>query len=180
MQQSKKSVTARVPQDLYDKCNQHYENMTDAVIAGLELLCNQNCNTNVIASGEFKVQIEERDVKIKELQNLNNSLVKELENYNEPENKKILELQNIRVQDLQEQLRVKDQQQDARIADLKEQIQALNEQLKIKDEQLRTKDDQIEKVNEIMKGQVANIFNLTNIKLLPPENKKRWWEFWKN
>jgi hypothetical protein len=35
--------------------------MTDAVIDGLELLCNKNCNTNVIA-------IEER---IKDLQNYN-------------------------------------------------------------------------------------------------------------
>jgi hypothetical protein len=51
MQQLKKSVTARIPIELYDKCNQQYENITDAIIAGLEMLCNQsktNCKTDVI------------------------------------------------------------------------------------------------------------------------------------
>ena len=101
MQQSKKSVTARIPQELYDKCNQQYANMTDAVIDGLELLCNQNCKTNVIAIEELNARIEERDVKINELQNLNESLVKELENHKEPANKEILELYNFRITDLQ-------------------------------------------------------------------------------
>lgn len=174
MQQSKKSVTARVPQDLYDKCNQHYENMTDAVIAGLELLCNQNCNTNVIAIGEFKAQIEERDVKIKELQNLNDSLIKEIENHNEPENQKILELQNIRVQDLQERLNVKDQLQEARIADLKEQIQTLNEQI-------NKKDSQIEDSNKNVFAQANSLYNLTRENKLLPAEKKSFWQslkFW--
>ena len=51
MQQVKKSVTARIPIELYDKCNQQYENMTDAIIIGLETLCNQSetiCKTDVI------------------------------------------------------------------------------------------------------------------------------------
>lgn len=47
--------------------------------------------------------------------------------------------------------------------------------------QLRTKDDQIEKLNENMHGQVANIYNLTkDTKLLPETRsaKKQWWKFW--
>ena len=65
----KKSVTARIPLELYDKCNQHYENMTDAVIAGLELLCktdcktdcnqcNTDCNTDVITINNLQNQIK--------------------------------------------------------------------------------------------------------------------------
>ena len=43
----KKSVTARIPIELYDKCNQQYKDMIDAIIAGLEMLCNQS-KTDVI------------------------------------------------------------------------------------------------------------------------------------
>jgi uncharacterized membrane protein YqiK len=174
MAESKVMVSARIPKELYDKCNQQYKNMTDAVIDGLGLLCNQNCNTNVIAIGEFKAQIEERDVKIQELQNLNDSLIKKIENHNEPENQKILELQNIRVQDLQEQLRVKDQQQEARIADLKEQIQTLNEQIK-------KKDSQIEDSNKNVFVQANSLYNLTRENKLLPAEKKSFWQslkFW--
>jgi predicted RNase H-like nuclease (RuvC/YqgF family) len=173
MQQSKKSVTARIPQELYDKCNQYYENMTDAVIAGLELLCNTNCNTDVIAIGESKAQIEERDTKIKELQEFNDSLIKEIKNYKEPKN--ILELQNTRFQDLQEQTKVKDQLQEARIADLKEQIQTLNEQIK-------KKDSQIDDSNKNVFAQANSLYNLTKENKLLPGEKKSFWKslkFWK-
>jgi hypothetical protein len=171
MQQQKKSVTARIPKELYDKCNQQYANMTDAVIDGLELLCNQNCKTSVITIEELNAQIEERDVKIKELQNLNNSLVKELENHKEPE---ILQIQNIRIQELQDQLSKKDENQKDRITDLKEQIQSLNEQINKKDKLL-------EELNQTLLAQASNIYNLTqNPKLLPENKVKRWWEFWKN
>jgi chromosome segregation ATPase len=186
MQQSKKSVTARVPQDLYDKCNQHYGNMTDAVIAGLELLCNTKCNTDVIAIGEFNAQIEERDSKIRELQDLNDSLIKEFENNKEPA--KILELQNIRIQDLQEQLRVKDVLQETRINDmherikltdsyqqnrindLKAQIQNLEDQLKIKDEQLDKRDSEIKNLTTITESQIRS-FKMIG-------TKKPFWKFW--
>jgi hypothetical protein len=100
MLQGTKSVTARIPQELYDKCNQQYKNMTDAVIEGLKLLCKTDCKTEVITIGETNIQIEERDIKIKELQNLNDSLLKELENHKEP-SKEILELYDFRIKDLQ-------------------------------------------------------------------------------
>lgn len=163
MQQQKKSVTARIPQELYDKCNQKYANMTDAVIDGLELLCNQNCKTSVIATKELNAQIEERDVKIHEL-------VKELENHKEPE---FLQLQ-FRIQDLQNQLNAKDENQKDRITDLKEEINLLHDQLKIKD-------SQIAELNDNLKGQVANIFNLTQNTKLLSEPKKSFWaslKFW--
>jgi chromosome segregation ATPase len=183
MQQSKKSVTARIPQELYDKCNQRYENMTDAVIAGLELLCNQNCNTNVIAS----------EGTIKDLQNYNETLIKELEDLKkQPENKEFLQIQNIRIQDLQEHIKIKDNQQEvrikdlqeqnkvkdqlqeARIADLKEQIQALNEQIK-------KKDIQIEDSNKNVFAQANSLYNLTRENKLLPAEKKSFWQslkFW--
>ncbi|MFZ2500146.1 hypothetical protein [Methanosarcina sp.] len=69
--------------------------------------------------------------------------------------------------------------QQARIEDLKTQIQALYDQLHVKD-------DQIEKLNENMHKQAVHIQTLIqensrlNIKLLPEsiEDKKPWWKFW--
>ena len=96
-------------------------------------------------------------------------------NTNENNNVKQIEEKNTRIKELQEQIKVNDGHQQARIDDLKDQIQELHNQL-------RTKDTQIEKLNENIRGQVANIYNLTkgNNKLLPENNKKRWWEFWRN
>jgi predicted nucleic acid-binding Zn-ribbon protein len=183
MQQTKKSVTARIPQELYDKCNQQYENMTDAIIDGLELLCNQNCNTNVITNGET----------IKDLQSQNETLIRKLEDLKkQPENKEVLQIQNTRIQDLQEQIKikesqqetrikdlqeqnkVKDQLQEARIADLKEQIQTLNEQIK-------KKDSQIEDSNKNVFAQANSLYNLTRENKLLPTEKKSFWQslkFW--
>lgn len=172
---AKKSVTVRVPNELYDMCNKNYDSISDAVIAGLELLFVTNCNNSVIAIEELNVKIEERDVKIKEL-------VKELENHKEPEI-----LQNIRIQDLQEQLKVKDALQEAlqeriksndfhqqnRIDDLKAQIQNLQEQLKIKDEQLDKRDSEIKNLTTITESQIRNP------KMIEAQGaKKPWWRFW--
>lgn len=177
MQQMKKSVTARIPQELYDKCNQQYKNMTDAVIDGLELLCKQNCNTDVITNG------------IRDLQNYNEILIKELETLKQPENK---EIQNIRIQELQEQIKIKESQQEVRIKDLQEQNKAkdqlqearisdLKEQIQTLNEQIKKKDSQIEDSNKNVFAQANSLYNLTRENKLIPENKvKKWWEFWRN
>jgi hypothetical protein len=107
----------------------------------------------------------------------------------------LLELQDAKIRELQEQIKVKENQinikdndelQQARIDDLKIQIQALYGQMSIKDEQLHTKDEQIEKLNENMHKQAVHIQSLIqensrlNIKLLPDnaEKSKPWWRFW--
>jgi len=177
MQPMKKSVTARIPMDLYDKCNQQYENMTDAVIAGLKLLCNQNeiiCKTDVININEHKKSIEEKDEKIKELQNYNENLLRELESIKnkEPNTKGILQLHEARIKDLQEQIKIKDDLQDARIKDL------LN-QLAIKDQQLEKKDVQLENLTNTMQSQAINIHDMLNQKSIEASgNEKPWWKFW--
>src|SRR5208337_775982 len=89
----------------------------------------------------------------------------------------ILELQEAKIRELQEQIKIKENQidatdndklQQARIDDLKIQIQALYGQMSIKDEQ-------IEKLNENMHKQAVHIQSLIqensrlNTKLLPEE-----------
>jgi hypothetical protein len=109
MQQGKKSVTARIPKDLYDKCNQYYENMTDAVIAGLKLLC----NTDVI---------DISDTTIKDSQNI---LQLELA-YNE----KLLDNHQQGIEEFKEQIQELKE-------DHKNEVNRLVDQLKEKDSQIK-------------------------------------------
>ena len=97
MQPKKKQITARIPVELHDKCNALYDNMTDAIIAALEMLCNaernaneSNCNANCNANepvcnanesinGELHARIEEKDILINELRSQNNILAGQLQ-----------------------------------------------------------------------------------------------------
>jgi hypothetical protein len=101
MQPKKKQITARIPVELHDKCNLLYDNMTDAIIAALEMLCNANCNAECNAdesncnancnanesvcnasesiNGELHVRIEEKDILITELRSQNNILSGQLQ-----------------------------------------------------------------------------------------------------
>jgi len=136
MQPKKKQITARIPAELHDKCNALYDNMTDAVIAALEMLCNANCNADRNAdepncnancnasesiNGELKVRLEEKDVLINELRS----------------------------------------------------------QMNILAGQLQTKDTQIEKQSYHIQSLIQENSRL-NVKLLPEaqEAKKPWWRFW--
>jgi Mg2+ and Co2+ transporter CorA len=157
MSQEKVHVGARIPKDLAMKCEQRYGNMTNAINIALELLFNQSEN------------ITENNVDKTE----NN--VDKIENDNEVIESKIrVEERDIRIQDLKEQIKAKDENQLARIADLKETIISLNDQLNKKDKLL-------EELNQTLLAQASNIYNLTqNPKLLPENKVKRWYEFWKN
>ena len=167
MAENKKRLNIAIPMELYTKVTDRGHGITEAIVEGLKLFLDP--------------PTEQYESTIKELQVYNETLVKELESFKNPE---ILQTQNIRVQDLQEQQearikdlqeqnKVKDQLQEARIADLKEQIQTLNEQIK-------KKDSQIEDSNKNLFAQANSLYNLTNTKLLPEntENKKPWWRFW--
>jgi predicted RNase H-like nuclease (RuvC/YqgF family) len=196
MQLKKRQITARIPEELYEKCNAKYDNMTDAVIAGLEMLCNAecnannancnaeevkcnascnanevNCNANCNADestiNELNTQIEEKTAKVQELQDINETLTKEIENIknNNSDNKESLQLQ-IRIQEMQERLKEKDESQQERIVDLKEEITVLRKQLD-------TKDDTIKNLTTITESQ------LKGYKLIEaPGAKKPWWRFW--
>jgi len=123
----------------------------------------------------FKAQ--QYESRVKDLQKHNETLVKELEDLKdkEPGNKEILQLQNIRMQDLQEQLKINDTHQQSRVDDLKAQIQNLQDQLKIKDEQIEKKDSQINNLTTITSYQLSH----TNQKAIEaPRNKRPWWRFW--
>jgi hypothetical protein len=149
MQQQKKSVTARIPQDLYDKCNQQYDNMTDAIIEGLELLCNTDRKTGVIS---VELLHEEKDKKITELQSQIETLEENLRN-KEPNNLQVYEARL--------------EEKEFRITDL----QSYNESLK------KELEDNKQMHNNYML-QMQTIINQRAIEA-PGAKKKRFWEIWK-
>jgi hypothetical protein len=178
MLQDKVHVGARIPKELFDKCVQHFGNMTNAINDGLTLLveqtenncstlensCSTNCQTTEnICSTDVNTNMslfEEKDKIIKDLQNSIENLSKELLKTGPQD------------QLLQESFQL-------RIADLKEQIMSLQEQIKVKDNQLSTRDEEIKQINDNLKGQALIIHNLTQEKkLLAENNKKPWWRFW--
>jgi hypothetical protein len=87
---AKKSVTVRIPNELYDMCNKNYDSISNAVIAGLELLFVTNCNKDVITISELQAQIEEEE-----------KIIKELQTQNKEPNKEILQLYEARLTELQ-------------------------------------------------------------------------------
>jgi len=95
------------------------------------------------------------------------------------ENTEFREVQEARIKELHEQIKVTDEHQQNRINDLKAQIQALYDQL-------HTKDDQITQLNEVTQKQAVHIQSLIqensklNTKLLPENTKinRPWWKLW--
>lgn len=95
------------------------------------------------------------------------------------ENTEFREVQEARIKELHDQIKVTDEHQQNRINDLKAQIQALYDQL-------HTKDDQISQLNEVTQKQAVHIQSLIqensklNMKFLPEntEKKKPFWKFW--
>ena len=186
MPQEMVHVGARIPKELFNRCKTKTGNITSAIIDGLNLLCETDCitqeNNCKTSMEEFEAQIEERDSKIRELQELNDSLIKEFENNKEPA--KILELQIISLQEqlrvkdvlqetLHERIKVTDSHQQNRIDDLKAQIQNLQDQLKIKDEQLDKRDSEIKNLTTITESQIR-----TYKMIEAPSTKKPFWKFW--
>ena len=189
MPENKKRINAFIPFEYYSKIAQSEESFSDFITKTLTFYFNsqedqknnETIKTQLIESNLQNEKLkEEKESKIKDLQDRNEILVKELENLknNEPNNKEMLQLQ-LRIQELQNQLNAKDESQKDRITDLKNQIQILQDQL-------HTKDEQIKDQNENMHKQAVHIQSLIqensklNTKLLPEntEYKKPWRRFW--
>lgn len=184
MSENKKRINVYIPKEMYIKIDKSEYSLTDAIIKGLDLLFTSSKEYDENENNQDILQLQAR---IKDLQNDNGTLIKELEELKnkEPENNNILQLQKSKITELQDQIKVKDDQikvndgnQNNRIGDLKNNIYLL-------DNQLRTKDDQIEKLNENIHKQAVHIQTLIqensklNNKLLP-ENTKTKKSFWKS
>jgi hypothetical protein len=85
MPPEKIQISARISKELHDKCIQLYDNMTNAIVTGLELACNadenkcntnenncksneNNCKTDENSNTELNALLQEKDERIRELQ----------------------------------------------------------------------------------------------------------------
>ena len=185
MSGNKKRINVYIPNEMYVKIDESEYSLTDAIIKGLDLLFRSYKEDNNYEDNQDILQLQTR---IKDLQNVNETLIKELEELKnkEPENNNVLQLQESKVKELQDQLKVKDDQIKVNDGFQKNIIEDLRNHIYLLDNQLRTKDDQIEKLNENMHKTAVHIQSLIqensrlNTKLLSEntEKKKPFWKFW--
>jgi chromosome segregation ATPase len=151
-------ISARISKELYDRCIQKYDNITNAINTGL------------------KLSLEE--CRINEIQNENKCMTDEISMY-----ESIKELQEkIRIKEIEISTKEKLTETNQEMKELhQEMVNNLKENINSLNEQIKKKDNQIEDLNKTLFTQASDIYNLTvNTKLLPESKIKRWWEFWKN
>ena len=98
MPPEKIQVSARISKELHDKCIQLYDNMTTAIITGLEMACKSsenncnidenNCNIGENSNKELNALLEEKDRHIE-------TLKKELEISQETHRNYMLQMQTL-------------------------------------------------------------------------------------
>jgi len=166
MQLKKRQITARIPEELYEKCNAKYDNMTDAVIAGLEMLCNAECNASNANCNAEEVKCNANEINCNaDVNNCNANCnadiisiseqaeIKELKARVEEKDKHIETLKgelNKAERDkegIRDQLKSNDDNQILRITDLKEEISVLRNEL-------TNKNDTIKNLTTITESQI--------------------------
>jgi len=169
MPEDKIRVSARIPKDIYDTCLQRYDNITNAINAGLELLCNQsedNCQTSedTCYTGEDNRQINE--------DNSSRGHIQELR-------ARIEEAQR-QIKDMEESLRkAPDLGEFARLQARSEELEKAERDKEYLKGQIAIKDQQLDKQAFSLQSVIQENSRL-NVKLLPEntEVKKKWWKFW--
>jgi chromosome segregation ATPase len=157
----RKRINVNIPMSLYLRVNESTYNLTDAVTEGLTLLLSGSSNNDIVLLANQELQAS-NDALLKELEDLRNK---------ESENKGILQANELKIKELQDQIKLNDSLQD-RIEDMKTQFQAFYAQL-------HTKDLQIEKLTETMQAQAVHLQTVLNQKAIEaPGSKKPWWQFW--
>lgn len=151
--EDKVKINARVPKSLYDWIGSVYDNVSQAVNDGLELLKESkasDCDT--MDHNGPQEPTSQTDGLSQELKAALETLKAAEKNY---------------------------ETQQARIEDLKAQVQALYDQLHTKDEQIEKLNESVHKQAVHIQTLIQENSRL-NVKLLPETtgNKKPWWKFW--
>jgi hypothetical protein len=144
MPEEKKRISAYVSTKLYTKLVQSEYSMTEAITKALEMF--------------LELPREQEDANIPE---------------NEPAlSPELLTGYQFIIENMEKQLKVKDDGFRERIEDMKEQLRVKDQQLSTKDYQLESKDSQLEK-------QAVHIQTLISQKAIEaPGAKRPWWRFW--
>lgn len=171
MQLKKRQITARIPEELYEKCNAMYDNMTDAVIAGLEMLCNANCNANEVKCNAEEVKCNANEAKcnadvINRNANCNADVISISEHKAEIQilNSEITRLKNV----------IMDSPDPVDIA----RLQAINEGLNMVITEKEKRIEDLTREVTTLNG-FAHYFKTAEVKQIEaPGEKKPWWKFW--
>jgi hypothetical protein len=175
-------VSARIPKNLYDTCLQRYDNITNAINTGLELLCLQDedktktnedrrrqnedmrrqnedtCQTDEddISKGdikELKARLEEKDKQIKDLESTSR------EKYTE-----ILRLQNV----------IQEAPDPVELAEMKGLYEGKMQVIEEKNKRIEALEREVSRLDMF-----AHYFKNVEIKQIEaPVEKKKWWKFW--
>jgi chromosome segregation ATPase len=167
MPNNQKRINAFIPLDLDSKITQSGESYTNCITKALTLYFSPQDNPTNQDHNEISQDIlQEKELRIKELESHKETLTRELENLKnkEPENKGLLQEKELRIQEFKEQIKIKDSQYEKI-------INGLQDQLKIKD-------DQIEKRDSDIKNLVAITTSQTYKAIEAPGAKKPWWKLW--
>lgn len=172
MPQNTVHVGARIPEDLYNTCSTKYKNMTAAIIAGLELLVEQdennrsteenNCltNENIRSTEENMCSTEENNCgKLKAVIEEKNRMIQELRE-SLAKSPDPVELAEVRAHS--EGLKLLLEERNKRIDEIKNEKDARIQEL-------------TREINRIDYHSMKN----SETKQIEAPGIKRWWEFWK-
>jgi predicted phage tail protein len=167
MVDDKIKVCARIPSNIYDICLQRYDNITNAINAGLELLCRQECPTKRVDNIE---RLEEH-IKENPIVDILNARLVEKDN-------ELQAYQQSRIDDLKDENRKLQENHTNQVNLFVEQIKELKEdhrnEINRLADQMKEKDSQIKSLTTITESQV----NHRPMKMIEAPGAKKWWKFW--
>ena len=144
MPDDKIRVSARISRELYDVCLQRYDNIKNAINAGLELLRNKDEDKSEDIHQQSEDGNEQSDI---------------------PELEAWVDKKAARIRELQEY-------QQNRIEDLKDHIYLLDNQLRTKDDQIEKLNENMNKQAFHIQSLIEENSRL-NVKLLPENTEKK-------
>jgi DNA repair ATPase RecN len=150
-----KKIQVWVPLKIWNKViSMGYSSPTETVLKALQLLTTESQETPMSQDiGDLKARVEEKDVRIRELQ------------------------EQMKVNDMHQQNRIDDLK--TQIQAFHDQLQVKDEQLHTKDEQIKDQNENMHKQAVHIQSLIQENSRL-NTKLLPEETEKKnpWWRFW--
>jgi len=175
MPEDKIRVSARIPKLLYDTCLHRYDNITNAINTGLELLCLQDedetkTKEDTRRQNEYMCQTAEDDSIKGDIQELKARLeekdkqIKDLEYASREKYAEILRLQNI----------IQEAPDPVELAEMKGLYEGKMQVIEEKDKRIEALEREISRLDMF-----AHYFKNVEIKQIEaPAEKKKWWRFW--
>jgi predicted RNase H-like nuclease (RuvC/YqgF family) len=157
MPEDKIRVSARIPKELYDICLQRYDNITNAINAGLELLR---------AQSEDKTKTNEDTCQQNKDTSVQDEDTSQLVN-------------DTRLHSEDERQTNEDDNSKANIQELKARIEEKDKQIEEKDRHIETLKKDLDVSQETHRNYMLQVQSLINQRALEaPGAKKPWWQFW--